>query len=384
MSGSARTRAPHAAFIGTGFMAAVHSRAVRAVGGTPYSCVGATADRARHGAARLGVIRSHDCLDDALNDPLVDVVHVCTPNTTHARIARAALAAGKHVICEKPLATSVEDAEGLRAHADRARGGHAMPFIYRFHPLVREARARVRRGELGRVLSVQGSYLQDWLLDQGDRDWRVDPALGGPSRAFADVGSHLCDLIEFVSGSYIVRVQALVRTVFATRGDIAPVQTEDIAAVLFELSDGGVGTLLVSQVAPGRKNALAIELAGERASVRFEQENPEQLWIGRRHGSQLLLRDPANLSEDAARLSIVPAGHPMGYQDAFNAFTADAYARFAGGDPEGLPTFDDGLRSARIVSAVLTSSRSGQWTEVSPNDHVVSGERAAGAERMDA
>ncbi|MBN9170734.1 MAG: gfo/Idh/MocA family oxidoreductase, partial [Microbacterium sp.] len=183
-------------------------------------------------------------------------------------------------------------------------------------------------------------------------------AAGGASRAFADIGSHLCDLVEFVTGRRIARLTARTRTVYADRGG-ASVANEDIVALLVELDDGALGTLLVSQLAPGRKNGLVLELHGTAQSIRFAQERPEELWLGRREGSQLVLRDPASDAPDSARLSIVPTGHPMGYQDAFTAFVDDAYAAIGGAAPEGLPTFADGLRAARLTQAVLDSAAAG-------------------------
>ena len=230
--------------------------------------------------------------------------------------------------------------------------------------------ARVAAGDTGRLLSVHGAYLQDWLADPHDDDWRVDAALGGPSRAFADIGSHLVDLVEFVAGDRIVRLNASTRTVYEQRATHVDIATEDLAAVVVELASGAIGTLLVSQVAPGHKNALTVELSGTDASVRFEQEVPEQLWVGRADSSMVIDRDATRLAPDAARLAIVPAGHPMGYQDAFNAFVADAYAAIGGSPPDGLPGFDDGLRAVRVTEAVLglrgirLMGRGGRMTDV--------------------
>ncbi|PWC03766.1 Gfo/Idh/MocA family protein [Agromyces badenianii] len=360
----APARTLRAGFVGGGFMAAVHSRAARAARADLTGGASSSADRARDAALRLGLSAAFESVDELLADPDIDVVHICTPNTTHAAIAMAALEAGKHVICEKPLATSATDAAALTALADDRGLVAAVPFVYRFHPMAREARARIARGETGRLLSVQGAYLQDWLAAPHDDDWRVDTALGGPSRAFADIGSHLVDLLEFVSGERIVRLSASTRTVYEARARHDDIATEDLVAVVVELTSGAVGTLLVSQVAPGRKNALSIELAGTAASVRFEQERPDTLWLGRTDASSVIVRDPARLAGDAARLSLVPAGHPMGYQDAFNAFVADAYAAIGGASPEGLPRFRDGLRAVRVTEAVLESAASGNWVEV--------------------
>jgi predicted dehydrogenase len=268
------------------------------------------------------------------------------------------------VVCEKPLATTVADAASLVEQADSAALVGTVPFAYRFHPLVREARARVASGELGRLLTVNGSYLQDWLLSSDDDNWRVDSGRGGRSRAFADIGSHLVDLTEFITGDHIVRVSATKRTFFAQRAEHSRISTEDAVGVVVETASGAIGTLLVSQVAPGRKNRLYLEIAGDAESIGFDQEQPETIWLGRRTGSQVLPRDADQLSEDAARLCAVPAGHPQGYQDAFNAFVADSYQAIAGDAPSGLPLFADGLRAARVTEAVIDSAESGQWVSV--------------------
>lgn len=351
--------------IGGGFMAEVHSRAARAARGRLIGVVGSTPIRSLEIADRLGVETAFDDLEGLLADDRIQVVHVCTPNATHRDIAAAAIAAGKHVICEKPLATTSTDAVALRDAASAAGLVGAVPFVYRYHPIVREARARIARGDLGRLMTISGRYLQDWLLTEQDDNWRVNPEHGGASRAFADIGSHLVDLVEFVTGDRITRLAASKRTFIEERGD-ARVSTEDAAAIVIETAGGAIGTLLVSQVAAGRKNALSFELSGSREAYAFEQEQPESLWIGRRRGSELLMRDGAELAPDAARISVLPSGHPLGYQDAFNAFVADAYAATAGPAPEGLPVFDDGVRAALVTEAVLDSSGDGSWVELAP------------------
>jgi len=354
------------AIVGGGFMAEVHSRAVRAARADLAGIVSSTPERSAAAAERLGIGRSYGSLDELLADDAIDVVHVTTPNALHADQAVAVLASGKDVVCEKPIATSIPDAERMVA---AARGRTAtVPFVYRFHPLVREARARFASGEAGRVLSVNASYLQDWLLGSGDDNWRVDAEQGGRSRAFADIGSHLVDLVEFVSGDRVSRVVATKRTVFAERAAHAGITTEDAVAVVIETRSGALGTLLVSQVAPGRKNRLWLEIAGSAESVAFDQEQPETLWIGRRKGSLTIPRDADQLSEDAARLCVLPSGHPQGYQDAFNAFVADSYAAVAGENPDGLPRFADGLRAVRVTDAVIDSAESGTWIEMGTNE----------------
>lgn len=352
--------------VGGGFMAEVHSRAIRAARAEVAGIVSSTPERSAAAAERLGAARPYASLDELLADDGIDVVHVTTPNALHAEQAAAVLAAGKDVVCEKPLTTTVADAERLVAAAEGRTA--TVPFVYRFHPMVREARSRFASGQAGHVLSINASYLQDWLLGSDDDNWRVDSAQGGRSRAFADIGSHLVDLVEFVSGDRVSRVSATKRTVFAERAAHAGITTEDAVAVVVETRSGALGTLLVSQVAPGRKNRLWLEIAGSAESVAFDQEQPETLWVGRRKGSLLIPRDADQLSDDAARLCVVPSGHPQGYQDAFNAFVADTYAAVAGETPDGLPRFTDGLRAVRITDAVIDSAESGTWIEMGTNE----------------
>ncbi|GAA1972462.1 hypothetical protein GCM10009777_00530 [Microbacterium pumilum] len=266
------------------------------------------------------------------------------------------------MVCEKPLTTDVRDAEQLTREAAQQGVVGTVPFVYRFHPMVREMRARVDRGETGRIALASGSYLQDWLSNSSDTNWRVDPKLGGASRTFADIGSHWFDLLEFILGDRVARLSAQFATQFAAREDRSAdtmVVTEDTVTVQFTTAGGVLGSFAASQVARGRKNRLAIELSGDAHSFAFDQENPESLWRGDELGGRTLVRDPKTLAPDAARLCIVPAGHPQGYQECFNAFVADTYAAIRGEHREGLPTFRDGLRSVQLVEAVVGSARTG-------------------------
>jgi predicted dehydrogenase len=351
-----------AGIIGAGFMGTVHARAIRRAGGLVARAAGSTPESSRAAAERLGAEFSTAGVEELLAADDVDVVHVCTPNSTHASYVRAAIAAGKHVVCEKPLAVNPAEAEELVRLAADAGVTATVPFVYRFYPTVREARARVADGTAGPVRLLHGSYLQDWLAADSDDNWRVDAAAGGPSRAFADIGVHWCDLVEFVSGHRITRLAAQTVIAVPSRGGRA-VQTEDAAVVLFETDRGAVGNVTISQITPGRKNRLWFSVDGASESLTFDQENPESLWIGGRQVNQVLLRG-ADDSPAAARYSTVPAGHPQGYQDCFDAFVADTYAALAGEPPEGLPTFDDGLRAARLTAAVLESASRQDWVEV--------------------
>jgi len=351
--------------IGGGFMGRVHTNAARSAGGDVVAISSSSLVSAQRAAEQFSIEKAYANSEELINDPAIDVVHICTPNSTHASLALAALLAGKHVICEKPLATNSAEAKTLVEAAAKSGKVAAVPFIYRYHPMVREARARVQSGQVGRVLSVRGSYLQDWLLEAGDNNWRVDSAAGGSSRAFADIGSHLVDLMEFVIGDRIEAISAVTNTVHPIRGG-KKVETEDEAALVFRTKAGVIGTLFVSQVAPGRKNRLFIDVSGTVETIEFNQEQPETLWLGRRTGTEVLPRDESQLHPDAARLSVVPAGHPMGYVDAFAGLVRDVYDTINGRvidgkPPVGVPTFADGLRASQVTEAVLQSAKANAW-----------------------
>jgi predicted dehydrogenase len=366
------------AIIGGGMIAAVHRRAILNAGGELTGVLGSRLERTRELGEAWGTT-GFASLSDLLDDPAVDVVHVCSPNATHSEYALAALRAGKHVICEKPVATSVAGAEQMADLAD-ARGLVAsVPFVYRYHPIVREIRARRIRGDFGQWFTLHGQYLQDWMLSPAAGNWRVDAAAGGASRAFGDIGSHWCDLVEFVSGERFDELTATTAIAITERplpsaesftlaapsgAAMMPVTTEDTAVATFRTTSGALGNVVVSQVAGGRRNRLWFELDGEHGSAVFDQEAPETAWLGTPDGATVIARGAAANAPDAARLSYVPGGHAQGYQDCFNAFVADTYAAARGEAPEGLPTLVDGLRSARIVDAVLRSATTGNWTQI--------------------
>jgi predicted dehydrogenase len=368
------------AIAGTGFIGGVHARAALRAGARLVGVAASTPERSERAAAALGAERGFPSAEALVEADDIDVVHVCTPNYLHLPLALAALESGKHVVCEKPLA--MERAGALRLTEAAAASGRqdAVPFVYRYYPTVREARERVRAGITGRVRLIHGTYLQDWLLSPDDHNWRVEGAEGGASRAFADIGSHWCDLAEFLSGQRITRLSARTATAHPVRrragshaafeqgdgaGEVRRVDTEDAAFVLFETDQGALGTVTISQVSPGRKNRLWLELDGDQEALAFDQENPETLWCGRREATTVLQRDPGWLSPPAARLATLPAGHPQGYGDCFDAFIADVYdAIETGVVAEGMPVFSDGLRAAQITDAVLASAREESWVDV--------------------
>jgi predicted dehydrogenase len=374
-----------AGVVGTGFIGTVHARSAVLAGGRVTGVAASSPESARAAAERLHAERAFDSAEALVHSPEVDVVHICTPNNLHVPLAHAALEAGKDVICEKPLALDDAGAGKLVELAASSGLSNAVPFVYRYYAMVREARARLRGGRSGALRLLHGTYLQDWLSQPVDDNWRVEQELGGASRAFADIGSHWCDLAEFVSGHRISRLSARAATVVPERehasgrhafergdgsGASRAVETEDVALVLFETDRGALGSVVVSQVSPGRKNRLWIEFDASAEALAFDQENPELLWLGRRDGISLAPRDGNGLSPDAARLATLPAGHPQGYADCFAAFVADAYAAARGEPaPEGLPRFADGRRAVRITESVLASAHNGgAWTDVPATD----------------
>ena len=357
------TRRYRAGIVGAGFMGEVHARAIRVNGGEVVGVVASSAERSRLAAEAFLSTRVVTSVEELLAAEDVDVVHICTPNYLHHPLAMQAIEAGKHVVCEKPLATTPADAHSMWAAMEAGGRLGTVPFVYRFHPMVREARELVRSGRVGRVVLAHGSYLQDWLSTPEDDNWRVDARLGGATRAFGDIGSHWCDLMEFVTGDRITAVSARSATVNESRGS-AVVDTEDLVVLQFETAGGVLGSATISQVSPGRKNRLLLEVSGADATLSFDQEESEKLWLGRRERSQLLVRDPDTLSPAAAQYVGVPAGHPQGYQECFASFVADTARGIAGEVPDGLPTFADGLRAARIADAVVRSAAERSWVEV--------------------
>jgi len=372
----AGVRGTRAGIVGTGFVGRVHARSARLAGARIAGVAASSPARAAAARAELGAERDYASAEELVRSAEIDVVHICTPNNLHVPLALAAIEAGKGVICEKPVGLDPAEAALLAASADAAGALVTVPFVYRYYPMVRELRARLAAATPARLLS--GGYLQDWLLDAGDYNWRVDPALGGASRAFADIGSHWCDLVEFVTGQRLTALVARTTIAHEVRsgagaasfergadGEERPVQTEDAAALLFETDAGATGSVLVSQVSAGRKNRLWVEIAAGEETFAFDQERADELAVLRRAGATLVPRDFATLDPGAARYVTLPGGHPQGYQDAFDAFVAESYAAFAGEAPaDGLPGIADGVRAVGITAAVLESARRREWIEV--------------------
>jgi predicted dehydrogenase len=358
------------AIIGTGFMGRVHLEALRRLGDVETCVV--------HG-------RDSAAFEKALGDRTIRAVHICTPNAEHFRMAKAALDAGKHVLCEKPLATSAREA-GVLVELARAKGlRNCTCHNLRYYPMVQQMRAMRAAGELGDILVVQGTYSQDWLLYDTDWNWRVDSTQSGPSRALADIGSHWCDMAEHVTGLRIdslcadlqifhrsrKRPKAEVET-FAGKTlepadyeEIAVV-TEDFGSAIFRMGKQTRGAYTASQVSTGCKNRLSIEIYGSKQSVAWNQERPDELWIGNRNSNnQIIVKDPALLKEEARAFADLPGGHSEGYDDTFKQVFRRFYRSIE--NPEAqpeYPQFSDGLRQLRILEAELESHRRRSWMDV--------------------
>jgi predicted dehydrogenase len=374
--------------IGGGFIGPVHVEALRRIGVGVIGILGSTPERSQAVAERLAIPRTYRDLDELLGDSRVEVVHVASPNQHHFNQAKSALESGRHVVCEKPLAPSSGETGVLSASADaRPELAAAVNYNVRYYPLCREVRARIASGQLGRVLNVTGSYVQDWLLSPDDYNWRVEPDGHTNLRAVADIGTHWMDLAQFMIGTPIRSVCAELATVHTRRtkplgptdtftgserrrGSRAATEidivTDDYAAVLFRCDGGARGVFHVSQVTAGRKNRLSIEIAATEGAVFWDSERPNQLWIGSRDGAnQVLERDPALLGPSAAAISHYPGGHSEGFPDTFKQLYLDVYGWIVSGRntgaPRSFPTFADGDREARLCEAIAQSAASGAW-----------------------
>lgn len=375
--------------VGPGFIAAHHIDSVRRLGDVEVVAIaGSSEESANRKAQEYMVGRAYGDYKALIADPDVDVIHNTTPNHMHLPVTMAALAAGKHVISDKPLALNSEEARQLRDAAIAARVGHVVTFNYRGNPLVQQARGMVASGETDGVNFVHGHYLQDWMTDPNVYSWRSDPAKGGASSALGDIGSHWCDLAEHVSGLKIDSVLADLTTVVPVRfsagasaeafsqnrsSDSTPIniQSEDLASVLLRFNTGARGAFSVGQILPGHKNDLQLELNGKKLSLKWRQEDQNELWIGRHdQPNEIMAKDPSLVSPGVRRYVHLPGGHQESWADAFCNVIRDAYSWIREGatpsaKPEMLPTFEDGYRATCVIDAMLKSHAGGSvWEKV--------------------
>jgi predicted dehydrogenase len=379
------------AVIGAGFIGPVHVEALKRIGGVEVVAL-ATLNRlkGRLVADKYQIPRLYSNWQDVVLDPDVEVVHNCTPNNLHFQINKACLQARKHVVSEKPLTMTSKESAELVKLADASGRVHAVNFNYRFYPLIQHARAMVEGGDVGDVYLVHGHYLQDWLFYSTDYNWRLESEVSGASRAVADIGSHWFDLVQFVTGKKIKSVFAELTTVHRQRskpltavetfkgkekksaGRLKPfrVDTEDAGVVTLRFEQGAIGVVTVSQVSAGRKNREWFEIDGSKKSIAWNQEEPNQLWVGHRDKpNEIVTKDPSLLKDSARRYAHYPGGHPEGYPDGPKNLFMTVYDFIRSGkDPRkqkpDFPTFEDGHWENRIVEAVLKSNNTKKWVDV--------------------
>lgn len=377
-----------AAVVGTGFIGPVHVEAIRRLGHRVVGLLGSTPEKGRAAATKLQIDTAYDSFENLLADPAVEIVHIASPNRYHFDQCRAAIAAGKHVVCEKPLGmTPAETAELVRLAAASPRVT-AVNYNVRFYPLVLDMRERIRAGQLGRIIHVTGSYLQDWLLFPTDFNWRVRAEVGGDLRAVADIGTHWLDTVSFVTGLEVEAVFADLQRAHPTRtiprganetftasamipidgdGSVA-VTTEDAGSILLRFRGGARGSVTVSQVTAGRKNCLRLDVAGHAAALAWDSEEPNVLHVGHRDRSnERVTRDPALLSATARPFADYPGGHAEGFPDTFKQLYKAVYSDALRGKSANplYATFVEGHREAVLCAAVLQSHREQRWVEVS-------------------
>lgn len=373
--------------VGTGFIGPAHIEALRRLPNVEVVALcEVNMDLATAKASQLGIERP--CTFEqllAMDD--IACVHICTPNFLHYSQSKAVLLAGKHVVCEKPLAKDLHEAEELTALAAQTGLVNAVHFNLRYYPLVRQMKTMRERGDLGEVYSVIGSYLQDWLFYETDFNWRLEPDKSGDSRAIADIGSHLMDIIEYITGLKTVEVMADFNTIHKTRkkplkpvetysgkmlkpedyADV-PITTEDHANVLLRFENGNRGSITVSQVSAGRKNQLRLEVSGSKKTFEWNSESPNEVWVGNRDGfNESLMRDPSLAYPEASAIMSFPGGHNEGFPDTSKQLFKEVYKAVAEGKQPvkpSYPTFADGYRELLICEKILESNRKQAWVKV--------------------
>ncbi|MHC1784234.1 MAG: Gfo/Idh/MocA family protein [Anaerolineaceae bacterium] len=379
---------PKAAVIGLGFMGRTHIQTLRRLGVEVYGVAGIDENEARVAAEEMSIPHWYRNYDEVLADAQIKVVHLCTPNNLHFKNAGDALLAGKHVVCEKPLALNPAEARELADLANQTGLVTAVNYNLRFYPICQEARARIQAGDLGSTYLIHGVYLQDWLFLKTDWNWRLEPEQGGDLRVVADIGTHWMDMVTYLTGLKVKSVMADFATIHPTRlqpaheietysgkieknlaGTEVPIKTEDVAMILFRFDNGALGNVVLSQVSAGRKNYFAWEISGSKSAMRWDQENPNELWIGSRdQANQILLKDPSLFHPEARALTGFPGGHAEGYPDTFLMGFKQIYGAIESGKmPTSgqFATFEDGYHEMVLCSAIQKSAVEKRWVDLS-------------------
>lgn len=379
------------AIIGSGFMGSTHIEALKRIGGVEIKAiVSDDLATAKKLAEKFSIPNVFDSWEKIMDDSEIETIHNCTPNYLHFSINKAAVLAGKHVISEKPLTVSAKESKELVDLVNQTGVVNAINFNYRFYPVVQHAKSMLENGELGEVYLAHGHYLQDWLYYDTDYNWRLENEVSGNSRAIADIGSHWCDMIQFLTGLKIKKVFADLFTIHPTRlkptqtaetfkrkeiGKISKVDevkinTEDGGAVIFHFENGRRGVFTISQVSAGRKNNFQFEIDGSKKSVAWNQEEPNKLWIGyREKANEILIKDPSLLNPNAMQFAHFPGGHPEGYPDTSKNLFVVVYDLIRSEkDPRKekklFANFEDGYYENKIVEAILESSKTERWIEI--------------------
>jgi predicted dehydrogenase len=374
-----------AAVIGSGFIGTVHIEALRRIGVQVYGLLGSSAARAQERAAKIGVARGYGSLDELLDDERVEVVHVTSPNNMHFPQVKQILAAGRHVICEKPLAMDARESGELVGLAQQSGKVAAVNFNIRFYPLNQHLRAAVAGGALGEVRLITGRYFQDWLMLDTDWNWRLEPEIGGQLRAVGDIGSHWLDLTSFITGRRVEAVMADMATFIKKRhmpeGPVESfalersantvereIRTEDTATILLRYDNGARGMVAVSQISAGHKNTLQYEIDGSAGAAAWDSERPDELWLGfRGRPNETLSRDAALMTDAGREAAALPAGHVEGFADTFAALFRAVYADVAEGKMRANPpyaTFADGHEEMLVGDAIALSASEERWVDV--------------------
>lgn len=371
---------------GVGFIGPAHIEALRRIPGIEVISVYHNGKEVKEKAEALQVPNFFDDYDEFIASGL-DTVHICTPNFLHYEMAKKALDRDIHVICEKPLAISINEAESLIELAQTKGLVHAVHFNVRYYPIIRQLKRMREKGELGEIYHLIGSYLQDWLFYETDYNWRLEPEQSGESRAIADIGSHLLDLLEYITGLKTTHVMADFNTIHKVRKkptkpidtysgkllkpsdyEDVPINTEDTANVLLRFDNGTKGSITVSQVAAGRKNRISFEISGSKRNVSWDSERPNEVWVGHRdEPNHLLMRDPALFDEEAASLVAFPGGHNEGFPDTSKQLFKEVYQAIReGSQPKepSFPTFHDGLRELILCERIIESHKTEKWVRV--------------------
>lgn len=375
------------AIVGTGFMGPVHVEALRRLGVPVAGIMGSSHQKSEEACTALGLAKAYATYDELLSDDKVQAVHLCVPNMLHFDMAKRALLAGKHVMCEKPLAMNSQESSALLALAQRKNLAAGVCYNLRFYPLNIHARQMVKSDQLGRIFHVNGSYVQDWLLYDTDYNWRLLREKSGDLRAVSDIGTHWMDMLQMITGLEIEAVFADLKIFYETRkrpqGEVktyshdstdvssyedVAIDTEDSGSILFRFKGGATGCLHVSQVTAGRKNAIRYEIAGSQQAVAWDSERPNEMWIGHRdRPNEVILRDPSLMAPEAAAYSSCPGGHNEGYSDTFKQCFKAFYKYIAAGDfsaPADFPSFEDGHHEILLCEAILESSRREKWVKI--------------------